>query len=161
MISYNFNKNVHLETLTLQVKQALPSLSHITKLGPSVFIWFTSSLTLEEQTTLQEIVENHDPLDNLDFVRGLVSSAADFGREITITFAAENVAMGITQQGKTKLIADVCKDAMYYLQTGSLYEAEAEMGRIEVTEDMSPFLTELRIKDFRNKIRSYLGITLL
>jgi len=160
MISYNFNKQIHIETLANQIKTQIPSFSHITSLGQNVFVWFPSPLSEQNEILLQTIVDSHDHLANLDFVRAIVSGAMDFSRELMISFAAENVAMGITQAGKTKLIADACQQAFYYLSTGSLYEARTEMLNITIEENMAPFLTNARRNAFVNKIEAYLGIPL-
>jgi hypothetical protein len=95
-----------------------------------------------------------------DRIKSVVRRAIDFGNSLTLDFATENVMLGITQAGKTKLIADTCQQAFYYLSTGSLYEARTEMLAIVVTEEMAPFLTTARRLAFVNKIETYLGIPL-
>lgn len=69
---------------------------------------------------------------------------------------SENIVMGITQSGKTKLIADAMKDVFYYAQTGSLYECYNALGEIQPTEEMSPFLTPTRITTMREQIMNLL-----
>ena len=91
----------------------------------------------------------------------VVNNAKMFANEIITKAIAENVAMGITQTGKTKLILDTLKDVYYYLQAGSLYEVLTAVDAITVTPEMSPFITSDRLLIFKNKIRAYLGLSLL
>lgn len=64
--------------------------------------------------------------------------------ELIKRFASENIVMGITQAGKTKLIADALKDVHYYAQTGSLYECLTAIDAVDITPEMAPFLTSER-----------------
>lgn len=113
--------------------------------------WMSITQQTETTPTLEE---------NKDFVKTMVKSAINFGSTLVTDFATENVMLGITQAGKTKLIADTCQTAFYYLSTGSLYEARAEMLNLTPTEEMSPFLTHARRIAFVNKIEQYLGLPL-
>jgi flagellar basal body rod protein FlgG len=65
-------------------------------------------------------------------------------------FAAENIAMGITQAGKTQLISDALYQVMVYGSSGSLWQAYAELSNVVITPEMAPFLTEARIDYMRN-----------
>lgn len=88
----------------------------------------------------------------------IVNKAKAFSESMIIDAAAENIRLGITQAGKTKLIADTLKDLVYYLQSGSLYEAMIAIDTVVVTPEMSPFITSSRLLVFKNKIRAYLGL---
>lgn len=81
-----------------------------------------------------------------------VKKAIKSANNIISKFCAENIVLGITQAGKTKLIADVLQDVFYYAQTGSLYECLSAMDAITITPEMSPFLTENRRTELKNKI---------
>lgn len=72
-------------------------------------------------------------------------------------FCAENIAMGITQAGKTKLLADALRDVFYYAQTGSLYECLSSLSSVQVTPEMSPFLTEERKTELQQKLSNLLS----
>ncbi len=65
-------------------------------------------------------------------------------------FAAENIAMGITQAGKAQLIADALYQVMVYGSAGSLWQAYAELSNVVITEEMAPYLTAARIEWMRN-----------
>lgn len=67
-------------------------------------------------------------------------------------FAAENIAMGITQAGKTGLIADALYQVAVYGSQGSLWQAYAALSAVQVTPDMAPFLTDDRIQFMKNKM---------
>jgi hypothetical protein len=104
--------------------------------------WYQSIITVDASTQYVSLINN----------------AKMFANEIITTAIAENIAMGITQAGKTKLILDTLKDVYYYLQAGSLYEVLTAVDAITVTQEMSPFITTARLTTFKNKIRVYLGL---
>lgn len=81
-----------------------------------------------------------------------VKKAINSANNIINKFCAENILLGITQYGKTKIIADALKDVFYYAQTGSLYECLTAMDAITITEEMAPFLTNERRIELKNKI---------
>lgn len=90
----------------------------------------------------------------------LVANAMDFGNNLILEFAAENILMGITQAGKTKDVADYLSSLMRYTQTGSLYEVMAEIDRLIQTglpPNLSPFITEERLLSFKTKVLEYLA----
>lgn len=86
-----------------------------------------------------------------------IKGAAKGVKNIIDVFVAENIVMGITQSGKSKLIANVFRDAIFYSQTGSLYECLEAIDLIEITPEMSPFLTEVRKTELKNKILALIG----
>lgn len=59
---------------------------------------------------------------------------------IMVQFAASNVIGGITQAGKTQLIADALEDVQRYGQSGSLYAAISALQSVSLTSEMKPFL---------------------
>ena len=81
-----------------------------------------------------------------------------FFNELKNTFTAENILMGITQLGKTKLIADALKDIDYYGKGRSLYEVLNAINAVVITPEMAPFITTDRMRLLANKVRKYLGI---
>ena len=90
-------------------------------------------------------------------VRRKVIKAIESANDLIRQFAAENIAMGITQAGKTKLIADILKDVFYYAQTGSLYECIAAIDAIVILPEYAPFITEERKTDLKNKVLDVLA----
>lgn len=67
-------------------------------------------------------------------------------------FAAENIAMGITQAGKTALIGAALNEVAVFGAQGSLWQAFQALDRVKVTSDMAPYLTADRIQWMRNKM---------
>jgi hypothetical protein len=88
-------------------------------------------------------------------LQDLVRRAREYGQMIADEFAAENIAMGITQAGKTRLIANAVKDISFFLSTGSIYEAANACDEVVITEDMAPFLTPTRAAAFKGKILGF------
>lgn len=82
----------------------------------------------------------------------IVTKAIDAWKTLVITIAAENIAMGISQQKKTKLIADTMTPVMIYGQTGSLWQAYDALNAIVITPEMAPFITEARREWMRNQL---------
>ena len=98
--------------------------------------------------------------EQLLFIRTKIDSAMDFGRDCIAEFAAENVALGITQAGMTGTVSDIFEKIVQALQTGSLYYA-IDLAKAIPTEDKdATFVTDIRLLAFVNKLETYLGIPL-
>lgn len=82
----------------------------------------------------------------------IVNNAINAWHNLVVTVAAENIAMGITQQKKTKLIADAMIPVMLYGSTGSLWQAYEALDAIKITSDMAPFITEERRVWMKNEL---------
>lgn len=82
----------------------------------------------------------------------IVNNAINGWRSLVVTVAAENIAMGITQQGKTKMVSDALINVMIYGQTGSLWEAYNELNKIVITPEMAPYITEARREWIKNQL---------
>lgn len=76
---------------------------------------------------------------------------------LMVQFVTSNVLTGITQAGKTKLIADTLDDVMRYGQSGSLYAVISALQTIVLTSDMAPFLTTNIINNFIQQIQQLLA----
>jgi hypothetical protein len=66
-------------------------------------------------------------------------------------FAAENLAMGITQ-AQAAMIGAALNQVMIYGSEGSLWLAYAALSNVVVTPEMAPFLTEDRLAWAKNKM---------
>lgn len=98
---------------------------------------------------------------NEDAIEDIVKNAMAFFNNISVKYAAENIAMGITAAGKTKDVADYLKEVIRYGQTGSLYEVINEIDALvaaTVPGNLSPFVTETRLEEFKAKVEAYLGV---
>lgn len=80
----------------------------------------------------------------------IIATAQSQWVEMVAQFAAENLAMGITQAGKTGLIADALQIVNTYGSTGSLWQAYNALNDVVITQDMAPYLTEDRIQWMKN-----------
>jgi len=90
----------------------------------------------------------------------ILEDAKTFGNALIVQFAAENIAMGITNVGKTRAVADYCHKLQYYLSNGSLYAAKEEIEDMidEPPSELAPFITAQRLTIYLNKIKTYLKI---
>ncbi len=82
----------------------------------------------------------------------IMNNALNAWHNIVITVGAENIALGITQSGKTKLIADALYPVMAYGSSGSLWEAYNALNQVKVTPDMAPYITQDRIEWMKNQL---------
>jgi hypothetical protein len=151
MAAYTFEKAVFPETLHLQLS-VLPGFDGLSCTPTQVTVMFLNDLSPSDLTVLNGIVESHNSEDLTIVVRRKIEKAKILFERIATEFSTENVLMGITQAGKTKLIADTLKDVFYYGQTGSLYECLAAIDAIVITPEMSPFLTEDRRAILRQRV---------
>lgn len=101
----------------------------------------------------------------LQIVNNAITQAGAFGVNLTVQYASSNVLQGITQAGKTQLIADYLKDVAYYLHNGSLYAAiDAFNSMLAMDSDtkasVAPYVTDALIYTYMNKVQTYLQIPL-
>jgi hypothetical protein len=82
----------------------------------------------------------------------IVTAAQIAWVQMVTQFAAENIAMGITQAGKTALIGQALQEVNTYGSTGSLWQAYGALSNVVVTPDMAPFLTTDRIAWMKNQM---------
>jgi hypothetical protein len=60
--------------------------------------------------------------------------------QIMVQYVAQNIMLGITQAGKTELIADALQTVQRYGQSGSLYAAITALEAVQLTPEMEPYL---------------------
>ena len=161
-ISNTSTNEVDLSKLQDEIKESDISIdiNFINKINDDIIIYFVGELTIDEKSTLDSIITNHNPVDTLVVYENIVQNAMNFFNQIMVTYAAENITMGITVYGKTKIVADYLSDVMRYGQSGSLYEVINEIDALiadTIPSELSPFVTQSRLEDFKAKINAYLG----
>lgn len=109
---------------------------------------------LSEYNTWKSSVDA--PENTKKYIKSLIFKAQEFGIDLMAEYGAENILSGKTI-AQIAAIASKMKDVQLLLQSGSLYTAEQVMGTVEP----DPNISEDTIKTYRNKIRSYLGMSLL
>jgi len=158
-MDYIFNKQeVNLSKLTLELSQL--NISGLSYSHGQVTVHAIQTLDSNQLDSIQTIINDHIAADPSETVRRIISNAMQFGNELMITFAAENVLMGITQLNKTKDVSDYLANVTRYIQTGSLHEVINEVNRLianGLPEDLAPFITETRLLQFKQKILDYLN----
>lgn len=90
-------------------------------------------------------------------LENIVARSKLFGQGLIDKFAAENIAMGITQSGLTGHVRRTMIDVVSALFTGSLYDAIAEARAIPDNAKDSTFITNARLLEFINAIEDFLG----
>lgn len=130
--------------------------------------WNNLTESVENTPTQQEMTQN---------LKILIMNALTFGQNLIIEFASENVALGITQSGKTSDVLAIMEEKVEIdsvnkpgvkvsilgtIQSGSLYESikaieyhilKAENGDYD---SLAPFITSERLTLFKVKIQTYL-----
>jgi hypothetical protein len=91
-------------------------------------------------------------------IEQIVADAKRFGQGLIDKFAAENIAMGITQAGMTGTVRRAMVDVVSALWTGSLYDAMTEARAIPAESKDGTFITDARLLSFVNSIEDYLKI---
>lgn len=97
------------------------------------------------------------PQPTYDKCFALVQNAQKIWSLMVAEFAAENIAMGITQSGKSGLIADALFTVATYGSQGSLWQAYNALSTVKVTPEMAPYLTADRIQFMKNKMIQIIG----
>jgi hypothetical protein len=122
---------------------------------------FSQEPTQQQTTTVNNIVNAHEGNAPAELVvKNTVKNAIEFGNNLIVEFASENVLLGITQVGKTKEVADYLADLMRYAQTGSLYEVINEVDRLidaGLPVNLEPFITETKMNAFKQQVVDYLS----
>jgi hypothetical protein len=167
MIEYTLNfthENIELVHRYFSNLLTAEVLDGVTDFGSFMNLSVTRELTSEELAVINnlspaDIVEPSSQLPLEAVVKQSIINAINFGQNLIVEFATENVLMGITQAGKTKEVSDYLIDVMRYLQSGSLYGVINEVDRLlaeGVPSDLSPFITPNRLSQFKSRIVHYL-----
>lgn len=94
-----------------------------------------------------------------------ISMAMQFGTQMLIQYATQNVLLGVTQAGKTQAVMDYCHELAHCLITGSLYAAINQIlvmiaDTSQTKANLAPFVTNNVLYAFLNKVQAYLGLPL-
>lgn len=111
----------------------------------------TENATLKAQLVQQDTISS---------IQHAIGAAMLFGQNLMTKFAAENVMLGITQDGKTGEVLNKMAPIISALQSGSLYEAITRAKAINPTTYDTKYITHARIYSFINEIEAYLGLQL-
>lgn len=161
-MEYAFQKTVSADKFDEELRLACPHYLGFRSEGDSsgqmtIVVLTDQELSVGEEMVLNQIVSDHDPFDVTLAVRASIRKSIIGAQDIVEQFATENVLMGITEAGKTKLIADAVSPVMYYLQTGAVTVAIEELQAIQIDETMAPFLTEVRRSQYVEKLQQLLA----
>lgn len=89
-----------------------------------------------------------------------VEAIAAFSTALLNQFAAENIAMGITADGKTEDVLDTMLPVMNALQGGAPTIAIKRAKAISPSSYDSKYVTAARLLSYVNKIEAFLGLSL-
>lgn len=135
--------------------------------GP-LWLWMTDEQLTAQRKTHQAAYDTYANAiraqnDQMIALDAILERARRFGSALIVQTAKENVLMGITQAGKTRLVADYCQKLTYYLQTGSMYAALEEINDLindpnRASKGMAPFITTERLNAAKAQIMVFLGM---
>jgi hypothetical protein len=175
---YTYEKEIDSQKLSRELAQAsIPAPLRIDTVGSQVIIVFDDGLSNEQHDALSAIVNGHIKLTTAESLTiYLDSQVFPFITNLIRLFAAENIAMGITQAGKaghvlalfSKPVAIPNEHFQCSLKnsfdTGSLYVSldiiEFFRNNPNEFDGLSPFVTDARLLAMKNKIEQFLGLTL-
>jgi len=106
---------------------------------------------LEEDAEATEAAAAQESLDKL---QRIFDGCREKWRDITNKFAMENVFLGIQADGKTKEVADVFKEACYYVEVNAPLEAAK---CIDLIQRDDKYLTEERLTAMKNEFLAFLA----
>lgn len=159
---YTYIKTIKPDRLHLEIENAeIPYFQYVETVDNTVNLYFSQELSNEDKSNLDSIVDSHILSTTSESVDIIINNAVDFGLNTISQFRKENVLMGITQAGKTGAVTDYLHKLIHYTITGSLYQAVSEIDRLlleGLPEELEPFITEVRLLDYKNKINTYLGV---
>jgi hypothetical protein len=177
-VIYSFTKVIFPDKFIAELlASGLPYLK-FNSLGSALNVVMTTTLDEAQETTLNALVTAHNPSVPTATSVGIYLDSVifPFVTNLIRNFAAENIAMGITQAGKTGAILglftkkyDVNSNSLPIclkdtFDTGSLYESikVIQYLRDNPTEynGLSPFITDARLHAMKNSIETCLGVTL-
>lgn len=156
---YIFQKQVNTDKLNKEL-QILAGYSHLETEGGELRCYFSAELDQSTLNQLNLLVTNHNPVDMVAYIQSVLRDAMNFGNQLIAEFAAENVLMGITQDGMTGVVRKNMSEVISALSTGSLYDAIQEAKVIPADKKDNKYITNARLTIFVNKIEAYLQIPL-
>ena len=90
--------------------------------------------------------------------RAILVAARQFGDKLITDFGAENMVLGITQDGMTNQVRKAMSEITNALITGSLKDAIDEIDEISEADKDDKYITDERLAEFKAKILSFLGL---
>lgn len=174
---YEYTKTINSDKLKSEVEalELSHTLLRIDTVGTQVFLVFDDELGETDEDALEAAVSAHIPVTTAESLQAYLSASVfPFVQTVVTQIAAENIAMGITQAGKT---ADVLGlfgkqfdiGATYPVSlkdtfdSGSLYVSLAVLQHMRdnpsVYDGLSPYITDARLLATKNKIEVFLGVT--
>lgn len=122
------------------------------QVGDEKRVLFSRSLTPSEVSQL----EAHEAL----FFDADVEKDMEFGRKLMVEFSNENIQLGISQAGKTKVVRHAMAEVSDALFVGALLDAVDEARLIPSGDKDSVFITNARLLSFINKVEAHYGMSL-
>ena len=151
----------NLPKLSSEINSQLPYFLALSSHAGTIHVDFEYNLNLDQINLLYSIIDNfEDEPDLEEYVSEVASNADLFGHQTEQIFKQENIAMGITQVGKSKEVADFTERLGFYLSKGVLTAAITEIDSLianGLPQDLEPFISEDRLLNVKTKIVNYMS----
>jgi len=86
--------------------------------------------------------------------------AISTGQMLIRKFIEENIMLGITEAGKTKVVRQAMREVTDCLNTGALFDAIDELRSIPAELKDGVFISDARILSYINEIEEFSGLPL-
>jgi hypothetical protein len=157
-----YTKTANLDKLTAEINNASIPLNYLSSVGNQLTVVTLITLSSDQVTTLNNLVNAHNPVDQTAILAGKLDAAMVFGKALIVEVALANIQAGITAAGKTRAVSDYAQKLQNYLVTGSLYAAIEEITalRNDLTRPLlglSPFITDDKLDYYKQKIQTFVS----
>lgn len=153
MFHYSFKKTYNLEKLNTELAMAQIPMVSMDLISVDEFVINTPvQLTNSQQMTLQQVVAAHIALSTIeDEIANKILICRNFGIKMMARFGAGNVLAGYSEEVIDQIIEKTQK-VMVAISSGSLKAAIRRINEIQPDQ----YLTEAKLKNFRNEIEDFL-----
>lgn len=177
---YNFIKSVNISQLEAELKASSIGsyIQSVTSKGTLITVVTSVDLDEGSKLKLYTLVSSHIPPNaSIEYIKTkVIAPARAFADALEIQFIAENIAMGLTQSGKTARMVEIMTKQLPIPGTNisvSIMEAmhaacpsltvilillDYYIAHPSLYSDVSPFLTVARFTALRKKVADYLGL---
>jgi hypothetical protein len=155
-------KNVNDVKLIQEINQLVLSTTLVTiiiRTNDFVLV-FENDIIENDVPIIENIVFIHKHLTDIEYIKIKIDAAIKFGQELITEYSAQNVLMGITQEGMTGVVRKRLEQVFLAISTGSLYDAILEIKAIPAENKDNKYITDIRLLNVVNRIETYLGAPL-
>ena len=174
MIKQYTKPSVNLTRLTKEISDAIGvDLIYVETVDDQINVHIEDETSQQNQDALDLVISNHVGVTIEDIACQKIHAARQFGNAMMEKMASENVAMGITQAGKSGDVLAIFSEkvlvpsstrpisAMDTVQSGTLYVLievlDYHIANMANYSDLSPYITTERLNNFKAAVVEFLS----